>query len=73
MILVEGDSDRMALEALATRLDRDPAAEGVAIVSMGGVTNLGAYLERFDASRRVVVLCDDRNRPRYVVQQNGRA
>ena len=59
VILVEGISDRIALEALAVRLGRDPAAAGVEIVSMDGVTNLRAYLDRFAASR-VIVMCDDR-------------
>ncbi|HWS46578.1 MAG TPA: maleylpyruvate isomerase family mycothiol-dependent enzyme [Acidimicrobiia bacterium] len=60
VILVEGDSDRIALETLAGRLGRDLAAEGVEIISMGGVTNVGAYLERFAARLDVVVMCDDR-------------
>jgi hypothetical protein len=60
VILVEGDSDRIALQTLALRFGRDPVAEGVDIVSMDGVTNLGAYLERLGAGRSVVVLCDDR-------------
>jgi OLD-like protein len=60
VILVEGDSDRIALETLAARLGRDLAAEGVDIMSMSGVTNLGAYLERFAAVTSVAVMCDDR-------------
>ena len=36
MILVEGVSDRIALETLATRLGRDLAAEGVTVVAIGG-------------------------------------
>ena len=36
MILVEGVSDRIAIETLATRLDRDLAVEGVAVVAIGG-------------------------------------
>lgn len=60
VILVEGDSDRIALETLAARLGRNLAADGVDIVSMHGVTNLGAFLERVAADSRVAVLCDDR-------------
>jgi hypothetical protein len=60
VILVEGDSDRVALETLAARLGRDLAAQGVDIVSMNGVTNLGAYLARFTAGIPVVVMCDER-------------
>jgi predicted ATP-dependent endonuclease of OLD family len=60
VILVEGDSDRIALETLAARLGHDLAAEGVEIISMGGVTNVAEYLERFAARLSVAVLCDDR-------------
>lgn len=44
VLVVEGDSDRSALEALATRQGRDLDAEGVAIVPLGGATNLGHFL-----------------------------
>jgi hypothetical protein len=47
VILVEGVSDQLALEALAVRRDRDLPAEGVQIVPIGGAGNLGVYLERF--------------------------
>jgi hypothetical protein len=36
LILVEGQSDRIALETLAARRGRDLAAEGVDLVSIGG-------------------------------------
>ncbi|TDE88772.1 ATP-dependent endonuclease [Occultella glacieicola] len=44
-VLVEGRSDSAALERLAARRGRDLAAEGVAIVGMGGATNIRRYLE----------------------------
>jgi hypothetical protein len=47
VILVEGVSDQLALEALAARRGRDLGAEGVEIVPVGGAGNLGASLERF--------------------------
>jgi Overcoming lysogenization defect protein-like, TOPRIM domain len=47
VVLVEGTSDRLALEALARRRGRDLGAEGVVIVPMGGATNIGSYLQRF--------------------------
>ena len=47
VILVEGISDRRALEALAARRGRVLAADGVAVVAMGGAKNLGRFLERF--------------------------
>ena len=40
VVLVEGRSDRAALHAAALLLGRDLAAERVAVVAMGGVTNL---------------------------------
>ncbi len=45
VILVEGLSDRCAVEALAERCGRDLRAEGVSIVPMGGATNIGHFLE----------------------------
>jgi hypothetical protein len=59
--LVEGKSDRAAVEALAARRDRNLAEEGVAIVPIGGATSLGHYLERFGPAGldvRVAGLCD---------------
>jgi hypothetical protein len=47
VILVEGISDRRALEALAARRRRALAADGVAVVAMGGAKNIGKFLERF--------------------------
>jgi predicted ATP-dependent endonuclease of OLD family len=59
VVLVEGDSDRIALETLAARLGRDLATQGVEVTSMNGVTNVSAFLERFATNRRVVVMCDE--------------
>jgi hypothetical protein len=59
VVLVEGASDRAAVEALARRGGRDLAAEGVAVVAMGGATVIGAALARFAAEgRQVSGLCD---------------
>lgn len=44
VILVEGDSDRIALETLALRRGRDLAAEGVSIVAIGGAQAIGRFL-----------------------------
>ena len=66
MVLVEGASDRVALEALAARRGRDLAAEGVAVVAMGGATNLAAHLARYGPRGRGLVvagLCDAREAP----------
>jgi RimJ/RimL family protein N-acetyltransferase len=47
VVLVEGLSDRLALEALAVRRGRDLSAEGISIVDVGGAKNMGASLDRF--------------------------
>lgn len=44
-MLVEGESDRVALRALAPRLGIDLAGSGVAVLSMGGITNIRACAE----------------------------
>jgi Overcoming lysogenization defect protein-like, TOPRIM domain len=46
VVLVEGISDRAALEALAARQGRDLEAEGVSIVAMGGAQAIGNALTR---------------------------
>jgi predicted ATP-dependent endonuclease of OLD family len=51
VVLVEGESDKLALEAFAKRRGRDLAADGVEVVPMGGATNLSAFLERYRGSR----------------------
>ena len=45
VILVEGVSDRSALQVLARRRGRDLAAEGVGVLAMDGATNVARYLE----------------------------
>ncbi|MHC3469364.1 TOPRIM nucleotidyl transferase/hydrolase domain-containing protein [Streptomyces sp. 7R007] len=45
IVLVEGGSDQAALEALALRHGRDLGAEGVAVVPLGGATNIGRFLD----------------------------
>jgi hypothetical protein len=47
VVLVEGVSDQVALEALATRRDRDLEAEGISVLAMGGATNISGVLARF--------------------------
>jgi hypothetical protein len=47
VVLVEGVSDQLAVQALAERYDRDLAAEGILLQPMGGATNIGHFLERF--------------------------
>jgi hypothetical protein len=47
VVLVEGVSDRVALEVLARRRGRDLEREGVRILAMSGATNVGHYLDRY--------------------------
>ena len=47
VVLVEGTSDRRAVETLARRRSRDLQAEGVAIVPMGGYGNLPRLLGQY--------------------------
>ena len=61
VVLVEGLSDRLALEVLARRRGRDLAADGVAVVAMHGATNLGRHLERYGPGGlnvKLAGLCD---------------
>lgn len=46
-MLVEGESDRLALHAAAGLRGRDLAADGVEVLAMGGVTNLRSFATRF--------------------------
>lgn len=57
VVLVEGVSDRIALEAVAVRRGRDLDEERVAIVPIGGAHAIGASLERY-RGLPVVGLCD---------------
>jgi Overcoming lysogenization defect protein-like, TOPRIM domain len=61
VVLVEGASDRSALEALARRRQIDLAGLGVAVVAMGGATNIGRFMDRYGPAGlglRVAGLCD---------------
>jgi hypothetical protein len=47
VVLVEGNSDRVALHTLAGRNGRDLASEGIEVVAMGGITNTRAFASRY--------------------------
>lgn len=47
VVLVEGTSDRAAVEALANRRGRDLEAEGVAVVAIGGAQAIGRFLDLY--------------------------
>jgi hypothetical protein len=50
VVLVEGISDQVALEALAERGGRELAAEGSTVVPMGGASNIRRFLEAVRSS-----------------------
>jgi len=47
VVLVEGISDRVALETLAERRGRDLDAEGISVVPIGGAQAIGGFLNLF--------------------------
>jgi hypothetical protein len=68
VVLVEGASDRSALEVLAGRDGRDLGAERISIVPMGGATNLGHFLELLGPrgrGLRLAGLCDAGEEPGF--------
>jgi hypothetical protein len=61
VILVEGMSDRAALEALAGRRGLALDAQGISIAAMGGATNIQRFVDRFGPHGlgiRLAGLCD---------------
>jgi hypothetical protein len=56
-VLVEGVTDRIALEAVAAKLGRDLAAENVEIVPIGGAQAIRRAAAQYEGER-VVGLCD---------------
>jgi hypothetical protein len=61
VVLVEGVSDQHAVAALAERRSRDLAAEGIAIVPIGGAQAIGRFLEQYGPhglDLRLAGLCD---------------
>lgn len=62
VILVEGVSDRRAIEALARLQNRDLAAEQLAIIPIAGATNIGRFLDLLGPEGHDVTLaglCDE--------------
>lgn len=58
VVLVEGISDRIAIETLARRRGRDLAADGVAVQSIGGAQAIGRYLDRLGTAVDLAGLYD---------------
>lgn len=62
VVLVEGASDKHALEALARRRGRNLELEGVVVVSIGGAQAIGNALHELGSRRndvRLAGLCDE--------------
>jgi hypothetical protein len=60
-VLVEGVSDKVAVETLARRRGRDLTAEGVSVVPVGGAQALGRFLDLYGpngSNVRLAGLCD---------------
>ena len=51
-VLVEGESDRLAVETLAFHLGHDLTALRVSVVPMGGATSIVRFLDRYGPNRR---------------------
>ena len=61
VVLVEGVSDQLAIEALARRRGRDLESEGISVVPMGGAGNVEMFLDRYGPPGldvRLAGLCD---------------
>jgi hypothetical protein len=58
VVLVEGTSDKVAIETLAARRGRDLAAEGIAVVPIGGAHAVRRFVEHFGPDVQVTGLCD---------------
>jgi hypothetical protein len=61
VVLVEGESDKVALETLALRRGRELAAEGVVVISIGGAHAIGRFLDLYGprgSNLRLAGLCD---------------
>jgi Overcoming lysogenization defect protein-like, TOPRIM domain len=57
VVLVEGITDRIALEAVAAKLGHDLATESVEIVPIGGAQAIRRAAARYEG-QRIVGLCD---------------
>ena len=61
VVVVEGESDRVAIETLAERRGVDLAAAGIRIVQLGGAHRIGSFLDQLGPRMewlRLAGLCD---------------
>src|SRR4051794_23927999 len=63
LLIVEGPSDQIALEALAARRGIALARAGVEVVSLGGAHRIGRFLAGRSLQERVALLCDAGEEP----------
>ena len=66
VVVVEGESDQIAIEALAARRGIDLVAAGVRIVVLGGAHRIGRFLDELGPltdGLRLVGLCDANEEP----------
>ena len=73
VVLVEEDSDRMALHTLADRRGRDLATEGIDVVAMGGITNTRAFASHYGPRGLGVPLAGLYDAPEEAKLQHGLA
>jgi hypothetical protein len=76
IVLVEGMSDKAALETLAGRRGQGLGHGGICVLAMGGVTNIGHYLDLLDPRQigvRVAGLCDagEESHVRHALERAG--
>jgi hypothetical protein len=68
IVLVEGISDKVALEALAERRGLNLEDEGISIVSIGGAQSIGRFIDEFRAHAvegRLAGLVDAAEEPHF--------
>jgi hypothetical protein len=73
VVLVEGESDRVAVNTLACRFGRDLAVEGVHVVAMGGITNTRACATHYGPRGLGVALAGLYDAPEEAKLQHGLA
>lgn len=55
VLLVEGESDRVAVETVSARAGLHLVADGVRVVPMGGATNVGHYVNRLAGAKDLLI------------------
>src|SRR4051794_25680036 len=75
LVVVEGGSDQIAVEALAERRGIDLAAARIRVTPLGGAHRIGRFLEELDArdGLGLACLCDEREAPvfRSALERTG--